>query len=88
MERYCGGTPIKTRVYGLWATPAYKDDSVFVTSGGSTGGGSHVYRIDADDGEKEWDFRFPGVKVLLTVVPRLQAERSMPGTGMDAATTA
>jgi len=56
------GTPIKPRVYGSWATPAYKDGSVFVTSGGSTGGGGYVYRIDASDGEKEWDFRFPGGK--------------------------
>jgi outer membrane protein assembly factor BamB len=53
-------TQISPREYGSWATPAYKDRSIFVTSGGSTGGGGYVYRIDADTGEIEWEFRFPG----------------------------
>ncbi len=53
-------TQISPRVYGSWATPAYKDRSIFVTSGGSTGGGGYVYRIDADTGEIKWEFRFPG----------------------------
>lgn len=47
------GTKIAPRVYGSWATPAYKDGSIFVSSGNG------VYRIDADTGEKIWKFRFP-----------------------------
>ncbi|KAF5413591.1 MAG: Outer membrane protein assembly factor BamB [Candidatus Methanophagaceae archaeon] len=53
-------TQISPMVYGSWATPAYKDRSIFVTSGGSTSGGGYAYRIDADTGEIEWEFRFPG----------------------------
>ena len=48
------GTKIAPRVYGSWATPTYKDGSVFVSSGNG------VYRIDADDGKKIWTFNFPG----------------------------
>ncbi len=47
---------IAPQIYGSWATPAYKDGSVFVSSG------KEVYRIDADDGEMEWEFRFPSGK--------------------------
>jgi outer membrane protein assembly factor BamB/subtilase family serine protease len=47
------GTPIAPRVYGSWATPAYKDGSVFVSSGNG------VYRIDAETGKIEWEFKFP-----------------------------
>ncbi len=46
-------TRIAPQEYGSWATPAYKDGSVFVSSG------KGVYRIDADDGDIEWEFRFP-----------------------------
>jgi len=47
------GTEIAPRVYGSWATPAYKDGSVYVSSGNG------VYRIDADTGEVIWEFKFP-----------------------------
>jgi outer membrane protein assembly factor BamB len=53
-------TKIAPRTWGSWATPAYNDGSVFVTSGGSQTGGGYVYRIDADTGKKIWTFRFPG----------------------------
>jgi outer membrane protein assembly factor BamB len=47
------GTKIAPREYGSWATPAYKDGSVYVSSG------KGIYRIDADTGDFIWEFRFP-----------------------------
>jgi parallel beta-helix repeat protein len=47
------GAKIAPREDWSWATPAYKDGSVFVSSGDG------VYRIDADTGKIEWTFRFP-----------------------------
>ena len=54
------GTPIAPRGYGSWATPAYKDRSIFVSSGGSFRHDGRVYRIEADTGKIEWEFEFPG----------------------------
>ena len=47
------GAKIAPREDWSWVTPAYKDGSVFVSSG------EGVYRIDADTGKEEWEFRFP-----------------------------
>jgi len=47
-------TQIATREYGSWATPAYTDGSVFVSSR------DKVYRIDADGGAVIWEFKSPG----------------------------
>ncbi|MFZ2072046.1 MAG: CARDB domain-containing protein [Halobacteriota archaeon] len=46
-------TRIAPQELGSWATPAYKDGSVFVSSG------EGVYRIDAETGKIGWEFRFP-----------------------------
>ncbi|RZN39007.1 MAG: hypothetical protein EFT35_04115 [Methanophagales archaeon ANME-1-THS] len=46
-------TRIASQEYGSWATPAYNSGSVFVSSG------KGVYRIDAETGKIEWEFKFP-----------------------------
>ena len=47
-------TEIAPQTYGSWATPAYKDGSVYVSSGDG------VYSINANNGEIVWEFKFPG----------------------------
>ena len=46
-------TSIVAGLFGTWATPAYKDGSIYVASGAG------IYRIDADTGDIDWEFRYP-----------------------------
>ena len=43
-------TGIAPQKLGSWSTPAYKDGSIFVVSGG------YLYRINANDGSIEWKY--------------------------------
>ncbi|MDY6930701.1 MAG: CARDB domain-containing protein [Halobacteriota archaeon] len=45
-------TDINCRVQGSWSTPVYSGGYVFASSGNS------VYRIDADDGRVDWEYKF------------------------------
>ena len=49
-------TEIAPGWFGTWATPAYKDRSIYVASGAG------IYRIDADTGDINWEFRYPSGK--------------------------